>query len=330
MSNKMRNIIVPVTLMTAALTTTMNAAPAGSLRRESTRGYRAQSADTRPSQQTSEYQFFDVRVDGGHMVQIIEINDNRVAVGAYADDQGAQHTFLWSNGQVIRVPDHPGSPTTSVASIDNQGRLFGNWGTDTEQTAGYYVLTSGQWVAFPPYRGYPLNFGSRITDSGRAVGGSCSGGTFNNPEGCVGWIWNGTEYEVADIPGSVNVSLYGINDPGEAVGIWFDGSGVLHGVDITKTGTQRELSTTDIYGNAVPFAGYDVGNQGAILGSAPIDPNDFWLSSILYKGKATVLPKYPGVLRTFYQGMNARGDLVGTWFNDPNASDFFGLVALTK
>ena len=63
---------------------------------------------------------------------------------------------------------------------------------------------------------------------------------------------------------------------------------------------------------------YDINSSGEIVAAAQLDPDPFafWPSFLLRNGSLTLLPDYPGVMRTFYAGLNNKGDLVGVWFNE--------------
>ena len=282
-------------------------------------GLAVRSQRVRPDTAHPNYEWIDVRIEGGHWVSLWGINDSRVASGAYIDDQGGTHSFWWANGQIFQVPDYPGALHTSVSTIDNLGRLFGNWGSEEVQHAGYYDLATHRWTPLPDIPGYPINIGARMTESGRATGWACYG-TFSNSFSCTGWVWTGEGYEML---GTESAFPFGISNSGEVVG--YDSA--LRGFVYNK-GVRHDL--LDVNGEQLVALVFSVNNQGAILVNGGFEPtNSNWVPAILYKGSQTVLPR-PSVLATFYQGMNERGDLVGLWYDDPAFTDFFGLIAFRK
>ncbi len=230
------------------------------------------------------------------------------------------------NGQVM-VISKPETDITAVGEITNDGRLFGNWGGETEQHAGYYELPTGSWVQLPDIPGYPLNFGSRMNDQAQAVGYACRNGTFDLASQCDAWSWDGSKYSVYSHPGALSTFAYGLNDKGREVGLWDKEPNVYIGYSRFR-GTLHDL-VLSAYG--VTFTAYDINNNGDILAAAPLDPTGYWPSFIYHDQNGIErLPNYPGVLRTFYQKMNEREDLVGIWFNDASAFPTYGFVALRK
>jgi hypothetical protein len=276
------------------------------------------------------YRLVPIDIKGAINVNAFEINTRRIASGAYDDPTGKLHGFIWFQGQVITI-DKPDAEITAVGAITDNGLLFGNWGSSSEQHAGYYDLATATWTQLPDLPGYPLNIGNRMNDHGDAVGYACRSATFAIPADCDAWSWDGQSYTVYHYPEAINTFAYGINNRGKEVGRWEKLQNVYLGY-VRECGRIEDLILSIRAGVFRPTA-YDINDNGDILAAAPLDPdpNAFWPSFIM-RGEHSItrLPNYPGVLRTFYQGMNEREDLVGIWFNDPSASPIHGFVAFRE
>ncbi len=274
----------------------------------------------------SSYDFFLIEAPGAVMITVVEINNSRIVSGIYRDEAGMDHTYVWVNGQLTTI-DYPGANHTLAASITNSGLLFGNWGSATVQHAGYFSLATGRWTQLPDIAGYPINIGMRMSESGAAVGYACPGSLFDPPFNCRPWRWDGRDYTFLSVPGALFVIPYGINNRGQAVGLYRTPN-FFRGFTEYK-GYLQDL-TVDGPNGTVTATAYDINDNGEILAAAPFDPQDYWPSILLNRGSYTILPGYPGVLRTFYQGMNQHGDLVGVWFDDPVTFEVSAFVALRK
>ena len=273
-----------------------------------------------------DYDLVLINIPGAVNSQGFEINNRRIVAGGYSDIGGAFRSFVWFNGQVITI-SKPDEYITAVFSINDNGLLFGNWGNQTVQHAGYYDLEQATWTTLPDIEGYALNIGYRMNNAGQAVGAACQG-TFDAPVACEGWSWNGKGYTIYQYPGALQTIPEGVNDKGEEVGYWQKTSTIYWGYkrELGQFTTLTLKAENGVY-HPIP---YDVNNDGSILGAAPLDPNDYWPSIIFDKdGEYRRLPKYPGLLRTFYQGMNERQDVTGLWFNDLNGG-YFALVGFHR
>jgi hypothetical protein len=273
----------------------------------------------------SEYEFVPVVIEGAFYIQAIDITNQGIVSGLFSDEEGL-HSFAWINGITIKL-DKPGAELTAVAAMTESGRMFGNWGSNTEQHAGYYHLRSGKWTELPDIPGYSINIGNRMAENGRAVGYACKG-TFEMPVGCVGWLWTGKDYEFFSLPGALETIPFGINYHGQTVGLGPIGPNTFIGF-IGEETSIRQL-TIDAPRGRVTATAYDITEKGVILGASPLDPNDFWPSILIDGNSYTVLPKFEETGRTFYYGLNDRGDVVGSWGADPQFPPTQAFVAYLK
>ncbi len=260
------------------------------------------------------YTFVDIKVDGSLFTSAVDITNTGVVAGIFMDLGGKYHSFLWTDRKT-QVFDHPQAEHTLVGILNEAGILFGNWGSATEQHAGYYNIHTKQWTQLPDVPGYPVNIGQRMEETGTAIGYACRDSLFELLD-CKGWLWNGRAYEPLNVPGAVSTYPYGLNNRGEVVGVTshepFEYRGFTAYRGIVKP---LEISTPT---GTLTATGNDITNSGKIVGVSPIPPSFYWPAILIDNGSYQLLPDYPGVVRTFYSGINERGDLVGIWFNDPS------------
>ena len=273
----------------------------------------------------TEYEFVPVEIEGAFFVHAVDITNQGIVSGVFGDQEGV-HSFAWINGTTIRV-DYPGAEVTLVAILSDSGRMFGNWGSESEQHAGYYHLRSGKWTALPDIPGYPINIGNRMADNGRAVGYACKG-TLSRQESCVGWLWNGKEYEFVHVPGTLETFPYGINNQGLIVGS--AAVAPFTYIGFIGEGTAVRHLTVDAPSGRVTATAYDITEKGLIVGNAALDPNDFWPPVLIDGDSYVVLPKYRETGLTAYNGLNNRGDLVGFWGANPQEMPTHSFIASPK
>jgi hypothetical protein len=254
------------------------------------------------------FQSFTFKIPGAVFNTAVEIN-NRGTVGGvavYAD--GRTSTFTWDAGQ-INYFNRAGATITAIPAITDSGLLFGNWGSNTEQTAGWYDPKHEEWKELPPFPGKNINIGARMTNSGRAVGQACNG-TFAAPENCVAWIWDRREYQVFSVVNGKDTVPQGINERGQIVGLWLDSPPFDFKPFLYDNGAVSTL----LVNGGVSATAFDITNSGEVLMLAELNPQDFFMPVLYRAGVSTPLPLYTGALQTLYNGINERGDLVGVAF----------------
>ena len=204
-------------------------------------------------------------------------------------------------------------PSTSLAQVGLASKLPGkNPATAAAQAASHQAKTPGA----PSYTYTLLSFpGSLDTDaSGLNPGattskidivGIYSAGAFLSHVSGTKTIKE--TYEAVTYPH--NAVPIDINDLGQIVGQYVDGSGVTHGFEMSD----RYFTTID-----VPFAGskgtfvYSINNSGEIVGSW----SDGGISQgfTLIGGTYTSF-NYPGATYTFAEDVNNNGDIVGVYIS---------------
>jgi hypothetical protein len=255
-----------------------------------------------------------------------DINERGMVVGVYDVITGTgvvkEYTFL-SNGNQLHSIEHAGSDYTSVAGINNSATvLFGNWGSDTQQTAGFYDLKTGVFTGLQPVPGKPINIGVRLTDSGVALGYACEG-TFFQPVNCVSWLSKGGSYEFFQPASQPIVAPSYINNRGQVVGYAGDGvfwTGFLYEDGVTTWLYPPGITSTEFMPRAIS-------NSGVILMNGETDPASFWEPFLYDHGTVKPLPEYDAPGQTTWLAMNGRGDLAGLFCSETGC---FALVGRRK
>jgi hypothetical protein len=182
------------------------------------------------------------------------INDAGVIAGYYNDAGGTSHGFVDDGGVFSDVDDPAAASNDTVYGINDAGQLVGNY-TDSSGTDHGFVDNGG---AFTPID-EPLSSGSGGT---AATGINASGqivGAYNVGNIVEGFIDNnGTFTTVSDPSGPNYTDPQGLNDLGQIVGFYIDGSGVQQGFVATPTDTLSNGASFEISGPSaddVVFAG---------------------------------------------------------------------------
>jgi len=172
---------------------------------------------------------------GSSQTQVIGINNGGTTVGFYADSNGATTPnflgFVDQSGTFKSVQD-PSTPATGPTT----NQLLGV--NDLGVAAGFYVDASGNSQAYT----YTIAGGTftpitlpgadnAVSTTAAAInnGGVVAGFFVNSGGATEGFLDNGGTFTVFEVPGSNNTMFLGINNDGQAVGVYQDGSGFNNG-----------------------------------------------------------------------------------------------------
>jgi hypothetical protein len=239
----------------------------------------------------------------------VDVNNRGTVGGVFFTPDNKDITFLWRKGRLTEIR-HPSADITSVPSIADSGVLFGNWGSFTEQTAGFYHPATGTWKALPAIPGKPINIGQRANNAGQATGLACAGNWFVLSS-CSIWFWNGEAYESPSLPASPMQAFEGINERGQAVGRYLQTTPPIGFRSfVLDRGAALQIILPD-----TASAAYDINNQGQIVLNFEIDPNKLFVPALYDGGNLELLPLV-GELGTTWIGLNERGDISGLAYDD--------------
>lgn len=253
---------------------------------------------------------------GSSNLVAFEINNAGLISGFYTPSLSNEvRTFFLERGVFtgLRHPD----PNVTINSLcaTNNGRQYGNWGDPWLQVVGLRDPKTNQWTELPPHpSGAPMNFISRMNESGLSVGGSCVG-SWGAAYDCVGWKWD--ELNSYQAPVHPHADLIGVNNRGQIVGFVYSEQLGMQAY-LEYQGKFKLLSDR-------PSIAWDINDAGEILITF-LDTGE----NALLDGKGLHILPTPagGESSTMYQGMNDRGDLVGYWIDSGGSSHAF--VAIRK
>jgi hypothetical protein len=161
--------------------------------------------------------------------QLLGVNSHRVAAGFYLDAGGNAHGFLYNIGTAtFTAINFPGATSTTVTGIDNNGVVTGFF-TDGTGTHGF-TDNGGTFTAFDFPGGTNTMF-LGINNLGAIAGSYVDAGGLTH-----GLLYNPltNTYETVDDPlasstaafGVTGTTINGINDNGQLVGFYSDGTNV--------------------------------------------------------------------------------------------------------
>lgn len=267
------------------------------------------------------YEFFTLDVPGAVSTGLARINNRNEIAGSFTAATGSHQGFVWSNGAFTPV-SVPGAVGTWVSDLNDNGAIVGSCECETVSGLGMHGFryAAGAWTIAP------------FEDVGARGGASA----INNHGRMVGWLevessWPGggfirTRYGYVDWQRYVDITLSGINDAGNLVGV-APGVGAFHQAGTTTTSIVLPFPSED-----VPTPG-DVNNANTVVGSYQYESSD---TGIAYRGfvwsngKAVSI-NYPGAHTTSVSGINDAGIIVGH-YQSPGADpfNFHGFVAVPR
>lgn len=244
-------------------------------------------------------QFIPVNVPGATATFVGGINNAGVMVGEYLVGQHG-HCFVATNGKVTTI-DKSGAYETSCSSINSSGAIVGTYYT-TSLGPQAFLYQNGQFIDIGPGTN---TFGSAINDAGQIVGEYEHGTTSD------GFLWDGSAYQIIDVPGATDTAASGINNHGLIVLRYgaIDG-GQAHNHAALYDGLS--YMTIDVPGASDTTPG-EVNNLGDVVFTW-LDSQNGTHAALMHSGTFYKF-MVPGSNRTFAAGVNDFDVIVGSDFD---------------
>jgi uncharacterized membrane protein len=179
--------------------------------------------------------------------------------------------------------------------------------------SGNFLLREGAFIPLPDMPGTTETNHVRVNNRGQTVGVAFTG--VDAAQTAQGFLQRDGRFSRIDVRGAASTLPFGINDHGDIAGVYIDAGGALRGFVRDKDGFVTRI---DVPG-ASEIAVYDINNRDEVVGYY-IDSGDVQRGYRWANGKiATIEP--PGVAAepdgpgTRVQGINDRGDVVGSYFD---------------
>jgi hypothetical protein len=174
---------------------------------------------------------------------LLGINDADQAAGFWTDNNGHEHGFVvvlntadLANSAFVEIPpsSFPGAVATQASNINDAGNVCGFWTDAKGNNHGFFGHLGGRYATFN------VSIPGQVVTSTSVFG--CNNenqivGSYTDVRGNVhGFIWTGGQFHPYDAPGSSQTAAFGvsgtflngINDRGDILGFFSDGSKV-HG-----------------------------------------------------------------------------------------------------
>jgi probable HAF family extracellular repeat protein len=229
----------------------------------------------------------------------------------------ASATFLYTTGPLLPIPglaalsytniDLPGVAATFVSNITNSGRMVGSYQDFAGNFHGYVEDADGSFVVID-VPGAPNTFANGLNEHGDVVGGFTGSDGHTHP-----FVQRDGIISTFEVPGARSASAFAINNAGQIVGEYRSTDLSFHGF-LFADGALVTIDEGPGTGRFADSAAFAINNSGEI-GGPFFDPNTF--RSYLLKNNSVTTIDVPGQGDTAIQGINNRGDAVGT-FNDIN------------
>jgi hypothetical protein len=185
------------------------------------------------------------------------LNERGDVAGGFTGSDGHTHGFLQHDG-VISTFNVPGARFTAPIAINNQGQIVGEYQAADRSFHGF-LLADGAFVTIDEGPGT-----GRFADSAAfAINNSGEiGGPFFDPNTFRSYLLKNNSVITIDVPGQGDTAIQGINNRGDAVGIFNDINLAQHGF-LFSQGTFRTVDFPG--GNSTAPLGTN--DSGKIVGS---------------------------------------------------------------
>lgn len=243
----------------------------------------------------------------------IDINAAGLIVGRYLSG-GQVHGFLRLPSGDLTTVDFPGASFTAATAIDDLGDIVGQYSLPAAPGQRHgFLLQDGVFSSVDP-PGSVFTNALGINERGDIVGRYCLAPCTPTSPGAHGFLFRDGEFTTIDVPDAARTDAWRINDRGQIAGAFPSSSGVAQIFLLTL----GQFTTVALPGGQ-PVSS-DIGGlneRGDLVGTycdvaspcviAPQGTHGF----LLRNGFTTI--DISGALATTANGINARGDIVGSY-----------------
>lgn len=259
--------------------------------------------------------FTTIDVPGAVITNVLGINTAGDVVGNYSAGSSApSHGFLYSGG-IFTFLDYPGQYTTIAYGINDSGVISGSaFADDASNIVGFLYDQITFTTIGAPGKAATVVYG--INSAGNVVGGE--GTSLSSTKA---FELRGARFKNITPPGTY---LYaygsGINNLGEVVGFTLNGS---YANGFSYSG--GKFHAINFPGPTLMTLALGVNDSEIVVGSYEgCNPSCADHAFIFMRGKYISFD-YPGAVATFADGINASGQIVGSYTLD--GTTFHGYVA---
>lgn len=237
------------------------------------------------------------------------INNNGIIVGAYQDNSGMTHGFIYNSGTYTTF-NALGIGFTFIAGVNDSGVSVGGYQDNLGKMHGF--IYSGSTYTTLDFPNATSTFAYGINNNGIVVGQYQDSSGVNR-----GFTYSSGVYTSFNVPGASATMPYGININGQVVGSFNDTSGT-HGF-VYNNGA---YTTLNVPGFVATQAG-GINDSGMIVGIYFDNGTPFVTRSFVYSSGSYTTLAVPGADFTSARGINNNGSTVGHY---GNASGTHGFV----
>jgi hypothetical protein len=167
---------------------------------------------TATAQTTAKFQYF--RHPGSAQTYVTGVSNTGVIVGYYIDSQGNDQGFVLSNGEYTDI-SYPGASSTVPSGANSSGTIVGYYFSPALNAWQAFSYNNGTYTTIGPNVGCINTDAYGINDLGQ-IAGDCETDTVADE----GWIYDGTDYQIVSVPGSIWSYASDINIHGLTTMIW--------------------------------------------------------------------------------------------------------------